>query len=644
MPDDPSAQPVGVPGDKRFWGRVLGGGGPRVSVRLALLFAVAGVLGLLAVRLCEAGVVSVIAGRLPADKLTPVLWQTLAMKFRIVECAGWGCLAAAIAALLIPVSRWPLGVLLASAFLLSAAARWTTPDLAFDLFPCPDGSFYAALACRLTHGSLEIPVGPHPLPSRFAPGTSLIMTAAQWLRPDELHVGVWAIYACGLLTILLAYYAGRVLFSRPVGVIAALLVAVSPAHGYYGRLAMSEVPLGLFVLAAFVLLFHPKPGAGKRLAGGVLLGLGMLFKPQHVFLMAGAGVAMLVFVWRRRASFRSEALPAAVGAILGLIPWLALNHVLWGQWLTTGYNHYDTNRYSLQAVFGAQYLFGPPIEKGSLGNVPYYAAALLGFDPRTERMPWLFPVAGLAVAAFWAWLRGSTRTAISAAGRRFLAAAGVGSLIFGIVFLFYYYQDVRFFLPVLPLCFVAAAVPLAGFLSAMTAEWRTALAAVCVIGVAAVGLAVLRVEGEGLRPRERDLCARLAVVRPRFEVLVTDLDPVVLGWYGIWTRERPVLPFIRPGEDWFPDDPHAYRRQHGTFMFPSPGTLAMLEPYARRGDAIAFWVRRPALYRDLEAELRRRYVVTPQQQYGLPGFATLTVREAAEPPGKAASAGIRAED
>jgi hypothetical protein len=208
----------------------------------------------------------------------PVYWETL--RIHVIFFAYFAVYAAVAGLFLrrLPVSSASVRNLSILALFLALAIRWATPEMALDLSPAPDALHYASLASRLvTSGDWTIPIGPHHLPSRFSPGTSLLLTLIQWIRPDHLGMGVGMIWLSGALAVTLVWWLGSRVFSPRVGVVAALLLASSPAYGHYSRLIMSEIPWSLLVLVALSCIFLARGRRSILWSGGFLLGAGMLF-------------------------------------------------------------------------------------------------------------------------------------------------------------------------------------------------------------------------------------------------------------------------------------------------------------------------------------------------------------------------------
>ena len=123
--------------------------------------------------------------------------------------------------------------------------------MALDSIVRPDAVHFGAAAKQLiTNASLLIPTGPFQLPARTLPGASLVMCLTQWMQPQSLTAGIWAIWISSLLAAFLAYQLGKQLNARLGGITAAFMILLSPLHAYYSRQLMSDIPWGALTLAS----------------------------------------------------------------------------------------------------------------------------------------------------------------------------------------------------------------------------------------------------------------------------------------------------------------------------------------------------------------------------------------------------------
>lgn len=555
----------------------------------------------------------VVPGLSLARQRPPMFWETLQVQVWFVAyLAG----AFAIASLCLKnrwTKSWSTSTLVVLALGLAMAVRWATPDMALDFAPRPDALHYSALAARLVSaGQWTIPVGPHELPSRFSPATSLLLAATQWIRADHLGMGIWSIWISGGVAIALVGVVGARAFSRRVGLVAALLLASSPAYGHYTRHLMSEVPWSLSILLALAGIYLARDRGVVLFAGGFLLAFGMLFKPPHVAVVAGTGLSYLIHMMRHPDKRCRNALWIGVGFVSGILPWFLYNRWVLGAWLTSGYQIFGSNRLAVDAAFGWQYLFRPPLEKGFMGNLLYYPLTLLGLEPRMSRMLFALPTAGLVLAGLQDRFRTrSLNVPISDEARGVLRGCACAVSAYVGMFMVFAWQDSRYLLPILPLGCLGLAYLIDPFIQRIGAKGRRGLLGLMVLILVAMAAAILHVELQGQRLHNHATWSRLPAVLADYDVLVTDEDPVALGFYRIWTTHRPVVPALSTGTDWFEADPSETRRRTGTYQTPYAGLEIALKPYLDSGQRIAVWLVFPRAHRALLDSLPPEYELKP---------------------------------
>jgi dolichyl-phosphate-mannose--protein O-mannosyl transferase len=218
-----------------------------------------------------------------------------------------------------------------------------------------DEIFYAQNAC-LRVGGPDVCGLAEPLSNAHPPLGEWLIAAGIALVGYEPFGWRVASAVAGTLTVALAYVLARLVMGgvaprlAAVGAaVAAGLLAIDVLHVVMSRVAMLDVFLALFVLAAFVasvldLQSDPgerRPGIGRwlfgrpwRLAAGVFIGMAVAVKWSGAY--SALGVVLLIVTWevvqRRRgetgpppgwaaafgAAFRAEALRTAV--LLGVVP------------------------------------------------------------------------------------------------------------------------------------------------------------------------------------------------------------------------------------------------------------------------------------------------------------------------------------
>ena len=145
---------------------------------------------------------------------------------------------------------------------------------------------------------------------------------------------------CGLLTVWVIYGLGCAAFSRPVGLLAALMLAVSPYHLVYCRTAFPEATASLFITLAMLLwVVGVKRGwTARRTCGlsGVAMGIAMTCHFRHGYLLGVIALADAWWLWhsQRGEGGAEDGLPARLVGRLRL--WLRVG-ALRILWLTCGF-------------------------------------------------------------------------------------------------------------------------------------------------------------------------------------------------------------------------------------------------------------------------------------------------------------------
>ncbi len=153
-----------------------------------------------------------------------------------------------------------------------------------------------------------------------------------WISLGQSEAAVRGLSAlASVLTVVVVCHLGYDLFDRPTGLIAGLLLAVSPYAIWYGQEARMYALLALLLTAlvwlALRVLGDPQPRGARWLAwiGYVLAGAAALY--THYYAFFGLGIANLLFVYlalRRRLDKRRvwKWLAAQAAVALLFAPWL----------------------------------------------------------------------------------------------------------------------------------------------------------------------------------------------------------------------------------------------------------------------------------------------------------------------------------
>jgi hypothetical protein len=137
----------------------------------------------------------------------------------------------------------------------------------------------------------------------------------------------------------MAYWLGRLVYGRPVGLLAGLLVAVSGGQLLYEHYIMSEGLFTVLITAASLLWVIGLRGTGNRpalLASGLMFGACALTRSYAVAILPLAvGLAFTAHLrgWR---ALKRAGLLVALGMAVVLAPWTARNYVVHGMLAPSG--------------------------------------------------------------------------------------------------------------------------------------------------------------------------------------------------------------------------------------------------------------------------------------------------------------------
>jgi hypothetical protein len=374
------------------------------------------------------------------------------------------------------------------------------------------------------------PLGYRPAPEPgylvpvYAPGLPLLMAGAQGV--GGTCAAYYVVPLAGGLAVVAAFLLARALDGTLAGVLAAFLVAVSPAFLAQVVWPMSDVPAAaawVGALAAAARRERPMP-----LASGLLAGLAVLVRPNLVF----AALPFVVFfsvAARRRVSSGERARRALLFA-LGLAPAVAavaaINAHLHGAPWRSGYGS-----------------FAEPFD---LSNLP----------PNLRRYPvWALEAhAATAIAAVAAWVAVRRSAAVDSSRRAArLLVATVALVVLGSYLLYRPFDAwwyLRFILTTLVCSFVFVAGLAARAVRALPAGGRRAALAVGAAVVAGGQLVFAAAQGVfGLREGEHrylDVARAVATITPPEAVIVSTQHSGSLRFYA----GRLTLRFELLGEGW----------------------------------------------------------------------------------------------
>jgi len=343
--------------------------------------------------------------------------------------------------------RWRHALLLA-VLALALVLRHTTVAQVEDLRPWPDAIEYEEAARSLAEGrGYLLWMGGDAFPPRYPPGLSVLIAASLPLVGDDLGAGIWVVLASALAAVAGTYLLGRVVAGVACGLVAALLIAISPLHVQWSRAVMSDVPASAaMVWLALGVIVALRRGAGALvwLALGVAAGLAASIRYAVLAIVPSACVLVLLASSRPLATRLREIVALLVGTLAGVLPLLALNHALFGDALQDGYAYWVQ-----RDLASAGYVLSSR-PSGAPSNAWFYASLLLGGGA-------LYPPTATLLLVLGGWRAARGTTTERAAG--VLAALVLAALL--ALHLPFFWQWDRFLLPALPLLAVIMALPCA---------------------------------------------------------------------------------------------------------------------------------------------------------------------------------------
>ena len=298
-----------------------------------------------------------------------------------------------------------------------------------------------------------------------SPGVPLAMAVLQMVFG---HCAAFAVTPiAGGVLVLCTFGIGRQVRSPAAGLIAASLVATSPALLFMLMWPMTDVPAAAAAALAVWCLLRGSPTSA--LAAGLAAAAGVLIRPNFVTIVAGAALWLLAHVLAVR---RGEALRRlgmfALGVVPGIVVMLWWNARLFGSPLASGYGTagelFDWSRVAVNAGQYTRWLW----DTSPLAFIGLAALVLPGAGrwsgPAGVHARWL-----LALVV--------------------LSAAGI--YLFYLPFPEWWY--LRFLLPAWPALFVAAGVAIDAFCQ----RWRRLRPLVLIVVLAAglAGIAVAKRRG-----------------------------------------------------------------------------------------------------------------------------------------------------
>ena len=233
-------------------------------------------------------------------------------------------------------------ILITSAVLRFALvlSTWSEPSRYFT----PDSYDYNTLAHSLLEDGQFVRAGS---PEIFrTPGYPTFLAGIYALTGNSIHAVIIVQAFLDILLCYLVFRLGRMLFSEAVGLVAAVIQAISPVMIAYCCRVLSETLFAFLIVSMLLLLLNKGANQQVKLIfpAGVIMGIACLVRP--VGLIAAIIIVIFLLVARR---FRS-AIVFAVASAMIIMPWLARNYFKTGYRGFAGVADYNLFYYNARAL------------------------------------------------------------------------------------------------------------------------------------------------------------------------------------------------------------------------------------------------------------------------------------------------------
>jgi len=228
-----------------------------------------------------------------------------------------------------PTGRLPAGAF-AALLLLALALRLAFVFMVPPVIQFPDGREYVEVARSLLAGH------GFGLQTLRPPGYPVFIAAVWSITGESLLALRVAEALLGTLTAVLVGVFGARWFGRRAGLLAMAIATLHPVLAFLPATQYSENLIVLVCVLAYGCMLgalaDARAGLGRWMAGGALLGLAALIRPNAVILAPGI---LLGATWPMARAGRRWLLPAvtvAAALALTLSPWLIRNHDVHDHW------------------------------------------------------------------------------------------------------------------------------------------------------------------------------------------------------------------------------------------------------------------------------------------------------------------------
>ncbi|MHC4662772.1 MAG: ArnT family glycosyltransferase [Planctomycetota bacterium] len=419
-------------------------------------------------------------------------------------------------------------------------------------------------------GSYRLPVGGSYVAPQYPYGFPMMLIPFLAFG-GSIGVSVICVLFCAVGLVLLTYSLGSRLINVPAGIFAAFLVLSTPLARRMSKHVMADVPSVLLICAVIWSLFmaFETEGRKRRLAAIVLAalcaGLAVAVRLNAIFLILPLVFFVIALTRREKKTAVAAAVIFAAGILIFLIPLLMFNGAHFGSPFRTGYSAWFSWIHDKPGyAFSMNYLFTPAMSwppDSPHGNLTAYCGSMATFF--AERLNSPLDYLGSLLTFLLAASGAVTLVLKNAKSRKFVLLAALTILPQFVLFLFYYYQNERFLLPLLPVMAILAAAGTSWvFRLAWSAPRKFRLPAATL--VIAVGIILAHHHAARLfrfeypyskLSKNYDNARAVRELTPENAIIISIVYPVYMEHLAIGNSARTFVPLVGTGPVYFENRP-----------------------------------------------------------------------------------------
>jgi 4-amino-4-deoxy-L-arabinose transferase-like glycosyltransferase len=459
--------------------------------------------------------------------------------------------------------------------ILGYIAFFVPPEHAANLPAMDEGQYTMSAWNLFNKGVFGVTLNHQDHPAHFPYGFSLLLLPAFALWGPFVGNVTYMNFLLHMGVLMLTYVVGRMVGGWMVGGIAALFLLGNSVFLHFSHRIYCQGAIAFFYLLACALLLKIQERQDNVLPWGLLIGLGITLgylSSLHVTAVLLSMVSMVCLGLTYNTGWRKRLVGVVLvaGICAGFLAMqFEYNRRTFGGFLRSGYEYW--NEVPARQLFSQEHfiafdfsLLADALTRSSLtslwqfvdtNNLTYYLSGLLGLR---ESSVLYSPVAAILIV-----LGGNAllKNRHGAQGRSFIICTlvAIGALLG--LFIPYYYKAFRFFIPLLPVLGIAAAIGIMSLWRPPYPWSKNTLRAAIAIALGGLFVADLsysyisegiqHAEAEFRKPRGKSRMARYACVQ-RYKslaednaVIVSSLDINYISHFVLAGTDRTYLPLVR---------------------------------------------------------------------------------------------------